>query len=109
MTQAAHDPPARIRRVDNGVDLEVRRRIDGLTPFIGLAYEKLEGSFMLRRIVDRRELFSEGTLTAPSRPMAPNSPEGQEAVKKESWKPPPAMAIAQTIAFSQDDRKQPDV
>ena len=63
--QAAHDPAPRIRRVDHCVDLEVRSRIDGLTPFIGLAYEKLEGCFTLRRIVNRRELFSEGVRNRP--------------------------------------------
>ena len=92
--QSLHNPPAGVGRIDHGVNFQIGGHVNGLASFVELGDKELIKFFPFLGIFDSGELFLEACLDGASRPIPPNSPVGQAAVKKDSWNPPLAMAMA---------------
>src|SRR5262249_20599452 len=60
--ERAHDPFARVRRIDHVVDLEMRRGVDRLAALVGPPDHLLEHLLALGGVGDRRELVPESEL-----------------------------------------------
>ena len=68
--RSADDPPAGIGGVDDVVDLEVRRGVDGLPVLVGAGDHLLEQRIALGRVLHRGQLVAIAELHRPLQPHA---------------------------------------
>ncbi len=92
--QSAHDPAARVRRIDHVVDLQEHRQVQRLAALVGLGDHAVELGLAPLRILDRLQFLAE---TQPHRALDAHRAElalGQDTVNNGAWKLPAAMACA---------------